>query len=1048
MLSKETPFSAIDAALRKLNESDVKNALEPGLALAQSILALFVSEDQPSVEDIVSDGLLQMPNAERQDAWFVGHPWMDGARSAFEIFDGTVMPIQAKFFWLKKKTAAQIAGSVHFTPNWEDFDYTRNDLQYKVGLDFFLSPDAKSILIVLSNSGKLRVLEISERLNSTQTEILNGWADLKTLKTQAALHSALWESFQLQSVNAQFYAGVSDAFLELVDRLVADGRDEEDAKLFASRLLGRLIFVWFLKKMKLVNMSAEYFNPALYPSDTEYYRESLQTLFFKTLNEPYSNRTNIRDVLDLETPYLNGGLFAPHGNDWLLDSSLEFPKEFFERLFEHFQKFNFTVDESTPEFEQVAIDPEMLGRVFESLLATQVEETGEHARKAKGTFYTPREIVFFMCREAIRAHLLSERESDESYSKSIRHVLETSDQDWAKAGTNSLRDVPKEHREQILTSISNLRSIDPACGSGAFPLGLLNVLTKVVLRLTPDANAHDVKAKILQNSIYGVDIEPMAIEISKLRAWLSLIVEEAKKPNEVQPLPNLEFKFVCANSLIPLAGADETTLFDDGSIEAELQEIREKYFATKDPSKKAKLKERFAKAVTQETVLFGEATRSTQLRSFKPFEDNSVADFFDPSAMFGFEKFDVVIGNPPYVRHEKIKYKNLLKDYSIFQSTADLYTYFYELALKYVVDGGIVSYITSSKFGRALYGEKLRNLLSSQTTIDLIVDYGSSHVFTAITNTWVLQARKTPASYGHQIEIKPNISEPGNHISQAQLNESSWAFLDGDREVLIDHIKSIGSTVRSLGYQINYGLKTGCNEAFVIDEKTKDFLLEQDPKNRDIIKPLLRGRDIGQYEIKPVKVWILATKNGLDIERDYPRVAHFLRTKNTELSNRPENRGDRGTHWMNLRDCAYYAEMESTKIVWIELSDKNKFALSTAGEYLLNGSWMVQGDYMKPLLAILNSTLILYYFRFFANSSGMGTTQWRKYAVEDLPLPDFSKVEPKLLSMLEILVDKRNALDNSNEHVEGQELEGRINQIVYSLYGLSAEEIEIVEAGV
>lgn len=1045
--SNKPGIAAIDAALAKLQHTHVKNALEPGLELAQTVLDLFVGESQPSVEDIVSDGLIQMPNAERQDSWFVDHPWMEGARSAFEIFNSISKPVQAKFFWLKKRTAAQIAGSVHLTPNWEDFEYTRQNESFKVGIDFFLSPDAKSFYIVLSNSGKLRVMELSQKLNRTQVEILESWIELEKLKTQEDIHSALWQSFQLQSVNAQFYEGVSDAFLELVDKLSADGRDEQDSKLFASRLLGRLIFVWFLRKMGMVAGCIDYFSPEDFDSDSAYYKSALESLFFRTLNEPAANRSPVNGLIDLETPYLNGGLFAPHSSDWANDTSLTFPKGYFARVFEHFQKFNFTVDESTPEFEQVAIDPEMLGRVFESLLATQVEETGEHARKAKGTFYTPREIVFFMCREAIRTYLQSERPGDDSYSKSIRHVLETSDQDWAKAGTNSLRDIPKNHREQILARLGTLRSIDPACGSGAFPLGLLNVLTKIILRLTPDANAHDVKTKILQNSIYGVDIEPMAIEISKLRAWLALIVEEAKGPMSVQPLPNLEFKFVCANSLIPLAGEDETTLFDDGKIEAELQEIRDKYYATKDPFKKVKLKERYASAVAQGTVLFGETKRSSQLRTFKPFEDNSVAEFFDPSAMFGFEKFHVVIGNPPYVRQEKIKYKNLLKDYQLFQSTADLYTYFYELALNSVADGGIVSFITSSKFGRALYGEKLRELLSATTTIDLIVDYGNSHVFTAITNTWVLQARKEPSSQEHRIEIKPSIAEGGQYISQSQLNSGSWAFLDRDTELLIDRIKSTGHTVMSLGYKIYRGLLTGCNEAFVVDEHARDSLLKKDPKNHEIIKPLLRGRDIGHYEIKPVTTWILATKNGLNVERDYPSLAEHLNAKNAELERRAEFRGDRGSHWMNLRDCSYYSEMESEKVVWLELSDKNKFAFSTAGEYLLNGAWMIQGDHLKPLLAVLNSSLILYFFRFFANSSGMGTTQWRKYAVEELPLPKFSNVNAGILAELERLVDQRLDLDLTTSPVEASEIERKIDQIVFSMYGLSPEEIKMIVAG-
>lgn len=788
MQSKYESVSAVNVALQKLNKVDAKSALEPGLELAQSILALFVNETQPSVEDIVSAGLLQMPNSERQDAWFVSHPWMDGARSAFEIFDGNTMPIQAKFFWLKKKTAAQIAGSVHFTPNWEDFDYTRKNLEFKVGIDFFLSPDAKSFYIVLSNSGKLRVMELSETLNRTQAEIFENWIELTEISNQSDIHTALWQSFELQSVNALFYSGVSDAFMELVDSLVKSGKEEQDSKLFTSRLLGRLIFAWFLRKMNMIAGPIDYFHPESFETASSYYKESLENLFFRTLNEPTSNRLPVDGLVDLETPYLNGGLFAPHENDWIEDDTLHAPVGYFSRLFDHFAKFNFTVDESTPEFEQLAIDPEMLGRVFESLLATQVEDTGEQARKAKGTFYTPREVVFYMCRQSVTTYLLSKKLGDEAFAKSVTHLIETSDQDWAKAGTNSLRDIPKSHREAVLEAISTLRSFDPACGSGAFPLGLLSVLTKVVSRLKPETNVYQVKSSILKNSIFGSDIEPMAIEIAKLRAWLALIVEESDTHSNVEPLPNLEFKFVCANSLVPLADTNEVSLFDNGELELELAEIRSKYFETKVPEKKNKLKERFNRALTQETVLFGETERSSQLRTFNPFADNSVANFFDSEIMFGLSRFDIVIGNPPYVDYRKIpsETRKALQNYHVARHSRmiSLYVYFFELGLNLLSDEGVLGYITPQQYLIYPNTKGLRDLIREHTLL-LLADFARVKVFTASTYTFVsiIQAKKSTAA-GKYVEFSstsslatperaldlPNpIEEPVNISAHAKL---------------------------------------------------------------------------------------------------------------------------------------------------------------------------------------------------------------------------------------------------------------------------------------
>ena len=192
------------------------------------------------------------------------------------------------------------------------------------------------------------------------------------------------------------------------------------------------------------------------------------------INLPSEEQQSSLFKTDQKTPYLNGGLFEPHENDWFKDDNLTLPEGFFVNLYSHFEEFNFTTDESSPEYEQIAIDPEMLGRVFESLLATQIDETGQQARKAKGAFYTPREIVSYMCKESLRNYLYGINSEDERYTKAIDDLLDTSDREWAGAGTNSKRDsVPKEYRTQIISALDDVKVLDPACGSGAFPMGML-----------------------------------------------------------------------------------------------------------------------------------------------------------------------------------------------------------------------------------------------------------------------------------------------------------------------------------------------------------------------------------------------------------------------------------------------------------------------------------------------------------------------------------------------------------------------------------------------
>lgn len=725
-----------DSGILSLNETLAKlkaeKSLEVGLEVASALLALLGDLELKSTDEVIDTGLLKLPNSERQDPWFHQHPWMRGERSAFELLDSEVLPIQAKFYWVQKGGNAYVAGAVHFTKNWEDHDFTRTD-DFKIGIDFFLTPDASSVLVVLSNRGNLRVLELSEKLTNTQLEILQIWVALKDATERAQLHAALWESFRLQSVNAKFYNGVSDAFNELCQHLSRQQRSEEDAKLFASRLLGRLIFIWFLRKKKLINEEINYFDTP--QPEQDYYRNFLEHLFFGTLNTPLENRTPLPDGrLDLVTPHLNGGLFAPHADDWVGDVGLTFPTAYFARLFQHFNDFNFTTDESTPEYEQVAIDPEMLGRVFESLLASQIESTGAQARKAKGTFYTPREIVSFMCRESLRCYLESLAKGDERLKNAVSKLIDTSDQEWTLAGTNSLRDIPTDLRPVLSDALERVTAIDPACGSGAFPMGMLGALLQLRQRLEPKSDRHLLKYSILKTNIFGVDIEPMAIEISRLRAWLALIVDaDSSKP--IDPLPNLDFRFVCANSLLPLTSReDDIGLFDDEDIESHLMSIRSTYFSSTDMKQKAALKAQYQELIEVGPDSF-DGARSRQLKSYNPFDYELPADFFDPTTMFGSEAtFDIVIGNPPYISalaakkqmspRLRDKYKSI---YECAAGAYDMYILFFERGLQLAGTSGVLTYITPTKYLSAKYAEAFR--AHAANSLKLVADFDNKRVF-------------------------------------------------------------------------------------------------------------------------------------------------------------------------------------------------------------------------------------------------------------------------------------------------------------------------------
>ncbi|MCA9343255.1 Eco57I restriction-modification methylase domain-containing protein, partial [Candidatus Saccharibacteria bacterium] len=658
-----------------------------------------------------------------------------GDKVALRFYEDEI--VETKFYWLNDtSTKARVSAGVMLTPNWEDSELTRNE-NYKLGIDFFLTHDSKSLLLVVSNMGNLRILELNNKLSHTQYEILANLKSALQLETKEQSHKILWDSLALSEVNKKFYAGVAEQFNILLNHLISSGKDKEDAKLFASRLLGRLLFVWFLRRKRIINEDLGYFEIDSEDS-TKYYDSKLKKLFFETLNQPIDKRQSF----DGNTPYLNGGLFEAHQNDWF-NEIVDFPSGYFNGLYNHLEKYNFTTDESSPEYEQVAIDPEMLGRVFESLLATQLTETGDQARKAKGAFYTPREIVSYMCKESLREYLYSKLEN-ETWNEGIDKLLDTTDSEWELSHSNSKRNLWGEANlnvvpAKVISALDELTILDPACGSGAFPMGMLQLILRTYERLESRFDPYNTKLQIIQNNIYGVDIEPMAVEISRLRAWLSLIVDKDKS---IEPLPNLDFKFIAANTLIKpdrSFGLDESK---QANARAKMQTIIRKYFEETDKEEKVSLKEQFIKEESKiaQVSMFGESKAQKQAQSYKPFDNQNVAEFFDEKLMFGMSKtnpFDIVIGNPPYIQLQKNGgyLANLYndEDYVTYTRTGDIYSLFYERGLELTKkNSGLLCFITSNKWMRAAYGEKTRIYLAKKDPLKLI-DFGGFKVFESAT---------------------------------------------------------------------------------------------------------------------------------------------------------------------------------------------------------------------------------------------------------------------------------------------------------------------------
>ncbi|NCC55342.1 MAG: hypothetical protein EOM11_07670, partial [Erysipelotrichia bacterium] len=493
----------ISQLIEKLNHfNDKKSAQNIAFELANEILLHFGApkEHLKTINDALESSFtFSYFKNQKMETWFETHRFYDSDRFAFKLYDNKTSSFESSFFHLtESSTKARIASTTLLGTNWEDSELTELP-EYKVGIDFFLNHKSNALLMVVSKRGNIRAIEFSERLTNTQVEILS---DLKGVlsyegldpetgkhiprEPQKTIHEMLWKSLQLNEVNKKFYQGISEHFQLLVSELKRKhvSLDEKDIQLFSSRLIGRLLFIWFLRKMDLINPEMNYFD--LKDQDaTLYYESKIKPLFFETLNLPVPERTH----KDLKTPFLNGGLFEIHDNDFY-SVSIKFPVTFFESLYEHLNSFNFTVDESTPEYEQVAIDPEMLGRVFENLLASIVPETSNAAneRKNKGAFYTPREIVSFMCKESLKEFMKSKLD-DESLTPGVEKLIDLNDANFLELKSTGLADLwgvrSKDVVPNLIDVLNDMKVFDPACGSGAFPMGMLHLLVKVYSRLDP-----------------------------------------------------------------------------------------------------------------------------------------------------------------------------------------------------------------------------------------------------------------------------------------------------------------------------------------------------------------------------------------------------------------------------------------------------------------------------------------------------------------------------------------------------------------------------------
>jgi hypothetical protein len=746
----------------RLNNLEREKSLEAAKKAIQGVVGLIF----PTADDAEfrlfrdSDGKLTT-----KAGWFYFDDQIVDRRATYTLGLPEELNLDIKVFGITKPSAKTISWAVGLTPNFEDEPFNG---KFNVGIDFIIPAAKDSIIIALSKNYVIRTIELKGHLTPTFLEILNSWSLIQDTSRKRELHESLWNSLDLRPINKNFYEGISQRFVNLRQHLEKSSTfDSNHAAQFSNRLLGRVIFTWFIKKKGLLGDSTNYFESESFGNSTDYYRARLETLFFEVLNTPVSDRINS----DQSTPYLNGGLFEPKPEDHYKDAEVTFPSNYFDDLYDFLNGYNFTTDESTSEFQQVAIDPEMLGRIFENLLAEVSDDTGEQARKAKGAFYTPREIVDFMCKESLKSYLRSHVNGDENFETRLHQLIDSTEREFHDQDQNWRRDL-KPYKDEVLALLDNFKVIDPACGSGAFPIGMMQLLLKTYTRLDPTVNPHVTKLRIIESNIYGVDIEPMAVEISRLRAWLSLLVDSTDDRKSIKPLPNLDFKFVCANSLHGLSEPDTLPFGEDENLDTKLQELRIQYFSTNSVQKKHRLRSQYQAIVDQEESLFGDSVRAKQLKSFRPFDSDSISDFFDAVQMFGVQAFDSVIGNPPYVAPKGLDPKTKRALEQRYGFADDLYSHFFFRGIELLSSKGNLSYISSKTFWTIQTKKNLRELLLAEK-LEYVYDTSNPFDSAMVDTCIVMVSRQIPKGTSRFFEISESYARPSEIVFSQSIFQQS-----------------------------------------------------------------------------------------------------------------------------------------------------------------------------------------------------------------------------------------------------------------------------------
>ena len=958
----------------------------------------------------------------------------------------------------------------------------------------------------------------------------------KSSKGEQITLEDLVAAFDIEKVSKEFFEKYKELYGKLLNELTRLYDTDKDIKRdfdehsiikedFAKKTMGQLVFLYFIQKKGWLGVPKDgiwgqgdkKFLRNVFEKDKRYisnydnfFNDVLEHLFYEALAQKRENNDWF-DRLNCRIPFLNGGLFEPVNGYEYEVTNLTIDNGIFKDIFDTFDLYNFTVKEDEPLEKEVAVDPEMLGKVFENLLP-------ENTRKGNGAFYTPREIVHYMCQESlinylynklntkivklssekqaeqqslfkknkIKQMVLTEEIFEENFSREdISFLIRKGDSIYSNSNVKeTMPDSIINSASIIDEALSTIKVCDPAIGSGAFPVGMMNEIVRVRATLSkyigkPDRAVYDLKRNAIEKSIYGVDIDPGAVEIAKLRFWLSLVVDEENTAN-IKPLPNLDYKIMQGNSLITsYEGIDFDEIVANQPTEKQLdlfasksEKITEKisqkqheFLKTPYATKKREIKQEIEDLIIElvKTKFEEKAEKEGKSKDFyeekiRNFAQNKGNRDFFPWQLFfadAFDNggFDIVIGNPPYVQLQKFKgdpVQKLYKDagFKVHDSNGDIYCLFYEKGIDILRKNGCLCYITSNKWMRAGYGEKLRTYFATKTNPIRLIDFGGVSVFeTATVDVNILLVQKSQNlrnTMACTIESKmKRLNNLSVYISQNSIpqkfDSSSWCILNPIEQSIKNKIESIGTPLKDWDVNIYRGVLTGLNEAFIIDGAKKDELIAKDPKSAEIIRPILRGRDIQRYSYNFADKWIINTHNGSKTQKridinEYPAIKEHLDNYYDKLV----KRDDQGDTPYNLRCCAYMDDFNRQIISWQRITQKPTFCLTEPKMIVLDSMAFLSniGSQKYWLLAVLNSDLIYFWAKLNVHEYGDTGFRLSNQYVEQITIP---RIEEELLEKINnLIISQIKEFSNTNE--------GKIQKLIYQIYKISDEEIKIINS--